>query len=57
MAQKQFLAKETIEFGDGTKAEFELSSDYAMKRYFDLRDITEQIPNIGRYVDGKRTES
>lgn len=53
MAQKQFLAKEIIEFGDGTKAEFELSSDYAMKRYFDLRDIVEQIPNIGRYVDGK----
>lgn len=49
MTKKQFLAKETIEFSDGTKAEFELSEDYAMKRYFDLRDIVEQIPNIGVY--------
>ena len=47
------MAKVIIEFSDKTKAEFELSEDYAIKRYFDLRDIVEQFPKLGRYLDGK----
>lgn len=48
------MAKVTFDFSDGTQAAFKLSEDYAMKRYFDLRDIVEQFPNLGRYEDGKR---
>lgn len=47
------MAKEIIEFSDGTKAEFTLTEDYAMKRYFDLRDILKQLPKLGKYEDGK----